>query len=173
MRRSDFHEYRHACNAQAVVCAKGAQLILAINLVATTVLVMQATIGLPRTVLADTGYASGPAVAELQTREVEPLVAIGRTQMQRLYDFRSPAPPRTPRRNIERWRLTMKARLESEEDKSRYKRRKRTVEPVFGTIKSAVDFIRFRLCGILRQAVGAWTFVSAIGASPVAGFSST
>ena len=32
MRRSDAHEYRQAYNAQAVVCAEGAQLILATNL---------------------------------------------------------------------------------------------------------------------------------------------
>jgi hypothetical protein len=36
MRRSDAHEYRQAYNAQAVVCADGAQLILASNPVATT-----------------------------------------------------------------------------------------------------------------------------------------
>ncbi len=54
MRRSDAHEYRQACNAQAVVCADGAQLIVAI-LVATsagapsfaaTILAMQDTVGL-------------------------------------------------------------------------------------------------------------------------------
>jgi len=33
MRRSDAHEYRQACNAQAVVCADGTQLVLATNLV--------------------------------------------------------------------------------------------------------------------------------------------
>ena len=101
MRRSDAHEYRQAYNAQAVVCAEGAQLILPTNLVATTadapsfaatILAMQATIGLPRTVLADTGYASGQAVTRLQARGIEPLVAIGRTQMQRPYDVRSARP---------------------------------------------------------------------------------
>ena len=85
MRRSDAHEYRQAYNAQAVVCAEGAQLILATNLVTTTadapsfaatILAMQTTIGLSRTVLADTGYASGKAVADLQARGIEPLVAI-------------------------------------------------------------------------------------------------
>lgn len=89
MRRSDAHEYRQAYNAQAVVCAEGAQLIVATNLVATTadapsfaatILAMQTTIDLPRTVLADTGYASGKTVAELQARGIEPLVAIRRTQ---------------------------------------------------------------------------------------------
>ena len=57
-----------------MVCADGSQLILAANLVAcasdapgfaATILAMEATIGLPAVVLADTGYASGPAVAAL------------------------------------------------------------------------------------------------------------
>ena len=91
MRRSDAHEYRQAYNAQAVVCAEGSQLILATNLVASpsdapsfaaTVLGMQATIGLPTTVLADTGFASGRAVADrpdLARRSIRSsLVAIGR-----------------------------------------------------------------------------------------------
>ena len=56
MRRSERHEYRQAYNAQAVVCADGAQLVLATNLVATTadapsfaatILAMERTIGLP------------------------------------------------------------------------------------------------------------------------------
>ncbi len=44
---------------------------------------MERGIGLPRTVLADTGFASGEAVAALRAREIEPLVAIGRTQPHR------------------------------------------------------------------------------------------
>ena len=99
MRRSERHEYRQAYNAQAVVCADGAQLVLATNLVATTadapsfaatILAMERTIGLPKIVLADTGYASGPAVAALGAKKIEPLVAIGRTQPHRPYDFRPP-----------------------------------------------------------------------------------
>ena len=41
------------------------------------------TVGLPKTVLADTGYASGPAVKALKANRVEPLVAIERTQPHR------------------------------------------------------------------------------------------
>jgi transposase len=114
MRRSDAHEYRQAYNAQAVVCADGAQLILATNLVASTadapnfaatILSMENTLGLPETVLADTGFASGPAVADLQARGIEPLVAIGRTQPHRPYDFRPPPAPKTPRRVTKPWRI--------------------------------------------------------------------
>ena len=168
MRRSDAHEYRQAYNAQAVVCADGTQLVLATDLVATTadapsfaptVLGMAATIGLPRTVLADTGYASRAAVAALQAQGVEPLVAIGRTQEQRPYDFRPPPAPRTKRRITEPWRLSMKARLEQDDAKTLYKRRKQTVEPVFGIIKSAIGFRRFHLRGLVNAA-SEWTLVA-------------
>jgi len=93
-----------------VVCAAGAQLVLATNLLATTadapsfaatILAMQASVGAPRIVLADTGHASGKAVAELQARGIEPLVAIGRRQIQQPYDFQPPALSRTSRRITE------------------------------------------------------------------------
>jgi IS5 family transposase len=46
----------------------------------------------------------------------------------------------------------MKAKLETEEGRTRYKKRKQTVEPVFGIIKSAMGFARFRLRGIQKVA---------------------
>lgn len=168
MRRSDAHEYRQAYNAQAVVCADGPQLVLATNLVATsadapsfaaTVLSMRDTIGLPKTVLADTGYASGPAVKALQANSVEPLVAIGRTQPHRPYDFRPPPEPRTPRRITEPWRIAMKANLVTDDAKALYKKRKQSVETVFGIIKSAMGFRRFHLRGI-KKAATEWTLIA-------------
>ena len=168
MRRSDAHEYRQAYNAQAVVCADGTQLILATNLVATTadapsfaatVLAMQGTIGLPQRVLADTGYASGPAVEALQSHGIEPLVAIGRTQPHRPYDFRPPPVAKTPRRIIEPWRIAMKAKLETDDGKAHYRKRKQTVEPVFGIIKSAIGFTRFRLRSLAKAATE-WTLIA-------------
>lgn len=168
MRRSDAHEYRQAYNAQAVVCADGSQLILATNLVATTadapsfaatILAMKDNIGLPKTVLADTGFASGPAVQALEQHAVEPLVAIGRTQPHRPYDFRPPPNPKPPRKITEPWRLAMKAKLETDDGKSRYSKRKQTVEPVFGIIKSAMGFVRFHLRGIQNVATE-WTLTA-------------
>src|SRR4051794_21421286 len=99
MCKSEAHEYRQAYNAQAVVCAEGSQLILATNMATTpsdqptfaaTILAMEHTIGLPHTVLADAGFASGEAVAKLEARQIEPLVALARTQPHRPYDFRPP-----------------------------------------------------------------------------------
>lgn len=168
MRRSDAHEYRQAYNAQAVVCAEGTQLILATGLTASpadapsfaaTVLAMEKTIGLPRIVLADTGFASGPAVAVLQKRGIEPLVAIGRTQPHRPYDFRPPPKPKAARRITEPWRIAMKAKLQTDDAKTLYKKRKQTVEPVFGIIKNVLGFLRFRLRG-LQNVATEWTLIA-------------
>lgn len=168
MRRSDAHEYRQAYNAQAVVCAEGSQLILATNLTAcpsdapsfaATILGMAHGIGLPKTTLADAGFASAEAVAALEAQKVEPLVAVGRTQPHRPYDFRPPPDPKPPRRVSEPWRLTMQAKLETEDARKLYARRKQTVEPVFGIIKSVIGFTRFRLRG-LANAAAEWTLIA-------------
>jgi transposase len=168
MRRSDAHEYRQAYNAQAVVCAEGSQLILATGVVATpadapsfaaTILGMEQGIGLPQTVLADTGFASREAVAALEAQGIEPLVAIGRTQPHRPYDFRPPPQPKTPRRITEPWRRAMQAKLDQPDAKARYARRKHTVEPVFGIIKSTLGFTRFHLRG-LAKVTSEWTLVA-------------
>jgi transposase len=168
MRKSAAHEYRQAYNAQAVVCAEGSQLIVATTVVTTptdqpsfvaTILGMENTIGLPQTVLADTGYASGAAVAELQARHIEPLVAIGRTQPHRPYDFRPPPEPKTPPAVADPWRIAMKAKLESEDGRKRYNKRKQTVEPVFGIIKNVLGFTRFHLRG-LQNATCEWMIVA-------------
>lgn len=168
MRRSDAHEYRQAYNAQAVVSAEGSQLILAAGVVATpadapsfagTILGMAHGIGLPTTVLADTGFASGPAVAALEARGIEPLVAIGRTQPHRPYDFRPPPKPKPPRQVKEPWRRAMQAKLETDDAKTRYRLRKQTVEPVFGIIKSAMGFRRFSLRGLANVATE-WTLIA-------------
>jgi transposase len=161
MRKSKHHEYRQSYNAQAVVCADGAQLILATNVARTpsdqpsflaTMAAIPEAIGKPACVLADAGFASGPAVAALQGQGIAPLVAIAKTQPHRPYDFRPPPDPpdpdKPPRRIHEPWRIEMKAKLETENAKALYKRRKHTVEPVFGIVKAAMGFLRFHLRGL-------------------------
>ena len=89
-----------------MVCAEGSHLILATNLTARpsdapsfadTIRGMEQAIGLPKTVLADAGFASGEAVAAFQAQKIEPPLAIGRTQPHRACDFRSPPNPKPPR----------------------------------------------------------------------------
>ena len=53
----------------------------------------------------------------------------------------------------------MKARLENEDTRRLYKKRKQTVEPVFGIIKSAMGFLRFRLRG-LTNATTEWNLIA-------------
>ena len=53
----------------------------------------------------------------------------------------------------------MTAKLETDDDKAFYKKRKQAVEPVFGIIESAIGFRRFSLRGIGKAATG-WTLVT-------------
>jgi hypothetical protein len=53
----------------------------------------------------------------------------------------------------------MKAKLETDNAKTLYKKRKQTVEPVFRILKSAMGFVRFRLRG-LQNAATEWTLAA-------------
>ena len=166
MRKSNAHEFRQAYNAQAVVDADGSQLILHTDVITTPsdqpsfsgiILGMDTSrggVGLPKTVLADAGYACGKQVKALQDKGIAPLVAIGRTMPHRPYDFRPPpgepgGPKQKPPKPVkDPWRIEMKAKLESKDGKALYKKRKQTVEPVFGIIKSVLGFRHFSLRGM-------------------------
>ena len=158
MRKSSRHEYRQAYNAQAIVDADGSALILATNVVSTSndreefdALVdhLCTSVGKPATLLADAGYGGEKIVAALEAREIEPLIAVSRQQAERPYDFRPPNKPDKPPPQITaQWRIEMLEKLQTEEAKNKYKKRKQTVEPVFGIIKSVLGFTRFHLRGI-------------------------
>jgi hypothetical protein len=53
----------------------------------------------------------------------------------------------------------MKAKLQTEDGKRRYRVRKQTVEPVFGIIKSVMGFVRFHLRGI-RNVAAEWLLIA-------------
>ena len=53
----------------------------------------------------------------------------------------------------------MKAKLETEDGRKRSGKRKQTIEPVFGIIKSAIGFIRFRARG-LANVTSEWTLIT-------------
>ena len=108
MRRSDAHGHPQGLRCLGRGLRRGRPVILATSLVATSagapglaaaILGLQATLGLPRTVLADTGYASGKALARLQALGIEPLVAIGRTRTQRPHGPHGFRPQRHPGRH--------------------------------------------------------------------------
>ena len=106
-------------------------------------------VGQPDTILADAGYAIGETVTALQDQGIEMLVAVSGTQGRRPYDFRPPGPePAKPRAVLGPWRRRMLETLQTEDAKAKYRRRKCTVEPVFGIIKSVLGFTRFHLRGL-------------------------
>ena len=168
MRKNRRSEYRQSYNAQACVDADGTQLILSApvsqcasdaNELAPTVKAIPASIGTPTAVLADTGYANGEEVVELQNDGMEVLVAIPGADSRRKHDLR-PAPPETKPREIKaEWKKKMKTALESEDGRRKYRKRKQTVEPVFGIIKHAMTFRQFLLRGI-EKVRGEWRLVA-------------
>jgi len=160
MRKSVRHEYRQAYNAQAVVDAEGSMLVLATDVLSTTndragltaMLDQMAKHGTsPETLLADAGYTGEEVVKDLKERKITPLIAISREQAPRPYDFKPPPEPgKRPKAITAQWRLDMIEALKSKPNKDLYKRRKQTVEPVFGILKSAIGFTQFSLRGLQK-----------------------
>jgi len=169
MRKSVRHEYRQAYNAQAIVDADGSALILDTNVVSTSndrhefdTLVghLCDTVGTPATLLADAGYAGEQIIKALEARNIEPLIAISRQQGERPYDFRSQKKPdKPPPKIIAPWRVAMQEKLQTDEAKTKYRKRKQTVEPIFGIIKSVLGFTRFHLRG-LKNVQNEWTLIA-------------
>ncbi|MDT8322408.1 MAG: IS1182 family transposase, partial [Xanthomonadales bacterium] len=107
--------------------------------------------------LADSGYCSEDNIELACTAEIEPLFALGREAHHRPWRERCAAPPpldpdASP---LER----MAHRLKTQEGRALYALRKQTVEPVFGIIKSVMDFRQFLLRG-LDKASGEWSLVT-------------
>jgi len=169
MRKSARHEYRQAYNAQAAVDADGSMLVLAHDVLNTTndragletlLDAMENGPGLPDTLLADAGYAGEEVVKRLENRSIAPLIAIAREQAKRPYDFRPPPTKDTPPKAVtSRWRRDMITRLQTDPAKAQYKKRKQTVEPVFGILKSVLGFTRFHLRG-LEKVKAEWMLVT-------------
>jgi len=105
---------------------------------------------LPREMSADAGYCSEENLALLEERGVRAYVATGRQK-------HGAASATDDRRNGPLTRA-MRARLHRGGHASRYRLRKQTVEPVFGQIKEARGFRRFRLRGH-RKVRAEWSIV--------------
>ena len=168
MRKNEQSEFRQSYNAQAAVDAEGSMLILGAritqcasdrNELVATVETIPEEVGSPDTVLADNGYACGEEVETLSGRHIEVLVATGAQGGKRRYDFRPPKAEKPPKEPKAEWLITMKAKLESEEGRKKYRLRKQTVEPVFGIIKNVLNFRRFSLRG-LAKVEGEWELLA-------------
>ncbi len=86
-------------------------------------------------------------------------MATGAQGGQRQYDFRPPKDAKLPKEPKAEWLIAMKAKLESEAGREKYRLRKQTVEPVFGIIKNVLNFRRFSLRGLAKVA-GEWELLA-------------
>lgn len=165
MRKNLRSGFEQSYNAQAVVDADGSQLILAarvtnqpsdVNELAPDIEAIPKSLGLPTHILADAGYLNQQHTAPLEDIGIDLYIATGRDTQRRKHDFRPQQTPQEPKYQIRSpWILAMKEKLQTDEGKARYKKRKQTVEPVFGTIKDAIGLRRFHLRG-LERVNGEW-----------------
>ena len=169
MRKNRRAEYRQAYNAQAVVDADGSQLILAAhvtncasdaNQLEPALQGVDAAVGRPTAVLADCGYVNGDAMERLERDGYDLFIPVTAEagNNQRRYDFRPPR-DKQPRTVTDPRLVSMQTKMRGEEARRRYAKRKQTVEPVFGIIKSAMGFRNFRLRGLRRVSLE-WTLTT-------------
>ncbi len=113
-------------------------------------------LGAIKTATADGGYFSENNVLKVQEQRIEPLIATSREKRNSFLETY------LKRQNTVNEAITvieqMNQRLKSKEGGDIYKKRKQTVEPVFGIIKETLGFRRFSLRGE-EQTDGEWSLV--------------
>ena len=117
-----------------------------------------AALGVPTAGAADTGFFSAANVAGMLARGIDPHLATGRTGHRREWpEHVTPTePPPLPAGATVREQMAHKLRTVA--GRALYRRRKCTVEPVFGIIKEVLGFRQFSLRG-LAKAAGEWCLV--------------
>jgi transposase len=114
-------------------------------------------LGQAEALLADNGYYSEENVQACHRENITPYLAAGRERHSLSLEQRWTDPP--PLAAAADAVETMKHRLRTAEGRAVYRRRKCTVEPVFGIIKSVLGFRQFHLRG-LKAVSGEWTLVT-------------
>jgi len=106
--------------------------------------------------IADTGFCSEHNVMACETAKIEPLIAMQRDEHHPGWRarFEEPAPLPADAPPVQR----MAHRLKTKAGRAAYAKRKQTVEPVFGIIKSVMGFRQFLLRG-LPKVTGEWRLV--------------
>lgn len=170
-KRSGFEQ---AYNAQAAVDADGSQLVLGARVtqcggdkseLAATVNAIPQQLGRPATVLADNGYLSEKQARALEgkgaTPAMEVLVSVHAEakELRRKHDFRPQTETKKKLQTRSAFILQMKARMEQDDARKKYRLRKQTVEPVFGIIKKCMGFTQFHLRG-LEKVSGEWQLLA-------------
>ncbi len=175
MRHNKRSPYEQAYNGQAAVDADGSQLVLSThvtqcasdrNELVPAIEGIPQSVGAPATVLADNGYLNEKQVRILEGDGEEPemdvLVSVHAEakQLRRKHDFR-PLPSQENKAPTIRSAFVreMKEKMERDASRAKYRLRKQTVEPVFGTIKQWMGFRQFLLRGH-EKVSGEWKLVT-------------
>jgi transposase len=114
------------------------------------------SLGTVDTLLADAGYYSANNVESCQEEEILPFISAHRDKHNQDIKerFSEPAPLAEGADAVE----AMKHRLQTQDGRSLYAKRKSTVEPVFGIIKAVMGFRQFLLRGV-ESVRGEWNMV--------------
>ena len=170
MRKNKREGYTQSYNGQAGVDANGSQLILSkhvsqcasdANELETAVNGVPACLGEVSEALADSGYVNADAIERLEAASKDVYVAVGRDDgnLQRTYEYRPKSATEKPPKVVKDPRLlAMQEKLKTDEGRALYAKRKQTVEPVFGIIKSVMGFRQFLLRGLAKVS-GEWDLV--------------
>ena len=118
---------------------------------------LPAVLGRVETLVADTGYFSEANVKACVENQITPLIAVSRESHHPdpLERFIEPAPLAEGATEVDK----MRHRLKTKAGREIYAKRKCTVEPVIGIIKSVLGFRQFMLRG-LENVNGEWNLVA-------------
>ena len=107
---------------------------------------LPAELGTPTTLVADTGYFSEANVKTCEAHPITPLIAVCREghHPDPLVRFTEPPPQAEGATAVE----SLRHRLKTQDGRALYAKRKCTVEPVIGIIKSVLGFRQFMLRGL-------------------------
>jgi transposase len=175
MRKNRRAEFRQSYNAQAAVDADGSQLILSAHVtncasdageLEPALAGIDPSIGIPNAALADNGYVNADAIERLQRPQNEggqgldiyiPVTPEDGNN-QRRYDYR---PPKENKPTVvkDKRLLAMQSKMQTDTARKLYAKRKQTIEPVFGIIKSVLGFRKFQLRGLKKVSIE-WSLVA-------------
>ena len=125
--------------------------------VVPTLTAIPEALGTPKAAALDAGYFSETNIAALEGAGIEALIATGRTEHNQSWQayFAGAGPVPAADASV---REKMAYKLRTAAGKAIYRRRKCTIEPVFGTIKEVLGFRQFSLRG-LANVRGEWCLV--------------
>ena len=118
---------------------------------------LQDNLGKPETLLADNGYFSNHNIQACVKQKIAPLIALGREAHHLPLEQR--LTPAAPEPETSDPLVKMAWKLQTQDGRALYGKRKSTVEPVFGIIKQVLGFRRFSLRG-LDAVTGEWKLVT-------------